>query len=403
VNAILAYLSDGPGLGHRYWLLDPTIGTMGTGSTDSTNALYVRGADAVSPTVPQVVAWPAPGDVPWPLIKGPWSAALNVPGTVDASNPTVEVKIGGRTLPVSGVNGGALGYGWIGRTIEWNVAITAADREADARIDVTIRGVKVNGVERVFSYTTNAMLAAAPKATTFTGSRTPNSVTVRWDAATPQGVPITGYRVTAFEDGQYPNFVIDQTVGPAVRELTLPYTAPTKTLAVGVFATSRAGSPLQNGFIAVAPPTTKPPATTPTTTPPATTPAPTTTTPRPPPAIVPTIPAVLPIPPPAPVGQKITATTGARARFVGPVTVRLVGPGRARAGRRLKARSDVRDQQRLRYSWRRNGRPIGGATRSTYRLRRADRGSRISCRLTAVGTDGVAVRRTSQPRLISRR
>ena len=136
------------------------------------------------------------------------------------------------------------------------------------------------------------------------------------------------------------------------------------------------------------PPPTPTPEPTPTPTP---TPTPFT------PLLPPTMPPALVPPRPPPLN------TSARARFVGPVFIRLVGRAPTRVGSRLKIKADVREDVGLRYRWRRNGRSIARATRSTYRLQRADRGKRISCRLTAVGRDGVAVSRSSATRRIPRR
>jgi hypothetical protein len=43
---------------------------------------------------------------------------------------------------------------------------------------------------------------------------------------------------------------------------------------------------------------------------------------------------------------------------------------------------------RFRYRWLRDARPMRGATGRTYRVRRADRGHRIACRVTALGPGG---------------
>ena len=56
-------------------MLDPRRTAFGSGTTDApsgqvTNALYLRGASTPSASVPEVVAWPPPGNVPWPLING---------------------------------------------------------------------------------------------------------------------------------------------------------------------------------------------------------------------------------------------------------------------------------------------------------------------------------------------
>ena len=364
VRAMTGYMIDDgtPSLGHRRHLINPLTGTMGTGSTGpggntatgAANALYVYGAGAVAPTIPEVISWPGRGHVPWQLMWGTWSAALNVAGTVDASAAQVAVTIDGRTVPVSGTTAKEPGYG-TGPVIAWDVAFTAADRDLDATINVTINGVKVSGVVRPFSYVINTIRAAMPKTTTSTGSRTESTVTIRWNAAVEQGVPVTGYRIVATDGAP----LFDRTVGPAERELTVAYTAPSKTVTANVVPLSRLGSPPPANYVLLRPPgATAPPATPP---------------PAAPPAVQPstglgtwTAPALAPVtagPAPALMGTS-------RARFVGSVTLRLARPGRLRVGSRLIVKADVRGDLRLSYQWRRGGRAMSGATRSTYRLRR---------------------------------
>jgi hypothetical protein len=397
VRAMTGYMIDDgtPSLGHRRHLINPLTGTFGTGSTGpggtgstgAANALYVYGARAVAPVIPEVISWPGRGHVPWQLMWGTWSAALNVAGTVDASAARVDVSIDGRTVPVSGISIEPPGYG-TGSLIAWDVAFAAADRDLDATIDVAISGVTVNGVARRFSYVINTIRAAMPKQTIATGSRTDGKVTIRWNAAVEQGVPVSGYRIVG-TDGTP---VFDRTVGPAERELTVAYAAPSKTLSAYVVPLSRLGSPPPANYVRLVAPaaaTSPPPITPP--------------TPPPPPARPPTGIGMLPVPKPVISSPAPITTPGSRARFVGSVTLRLARPGRTRVGSRLVVKADVRGDRRLSHQWRRGGRAMSGATRSTYRLRRADRGKRISCRLTAIGSDGVAVRRTSTARLIPRR
>jgi uncharacterized protein YkwD len=253
-NAMVGYVHDFgvPSLGHRRWLLNPHAGTFGTGSTGTTNALYVFGAPAAAPTVPTVLAWPPPGWVPWPLIGGAWSAAINVPGAIDASAASVQVSVGGRNTPVSGVTD--LGDSYPdGHLIKWDVALAPDDRDADRTVHVAINGVKVDGVERRFSYQTHTIRADPPAATTYTASRTANSVTVSWEPAAERGVPVSGYRVQGFED-RPDQLVIDHTTGPAERHVTLPYSAPNKTLFVWVSPLSRVGSPLRGPYAVLHPP-----------------------------------------------------------------------------------------------------------------------------------------------------
>jgi len=263
----------------------------------------------------------------------------------------VQVSINGRPVPVSVLTRGAI--------MRWDVALAESDRDADARIDVAIGGITVDGVPRQFSYEINTIRADTPIAGKISATRTRNSVEFAWQAATERGVAITGYRIYGFTLGGH-DIVFNQTVGPQARRATLPDTAPSQHLGVTVSPLSRAGSPRED-LLLLMPGATAPPAGGP------------------------------------------AASVGSRARFVGRVTLKLARPGRLRAGSRLRVRADVRGERRLRYQWRRNGRSMRGATHSTYRVRRIDRGKRITCRLTAVGTDGVGVKRTSSARLIPRR
>lgn len=74
--------------------------------------------------------------------------------------------------------------------------------------------------------------------------------------------------------------------------------------------------------------------------------------------------------------------------------------GAARVGRTLKLkRGTWVATTSFRYRWLRNGAPIKGATRTSYKLRRADRGKRISCRVTARNAAGSTATRTASLRV----
>jgi hypothetical protein len=59
--------------------------------------------------------------------------------------------------------------------------------------------------------------------------------------------------------------------------------------------------------------------------------------------------------------------------------------GSARVGKRLVVKSArwSPTPSRLSYQWLRNGKPIGGAVKTHYRLKSKDRGKRVSVRVTA--------------------
>ena len=74
--------------------------------------------------------------------------------------------------------------------------------------------------------------------------------------------------------------------------------------------------------------------------------------------------------------------------------------GAARVGRTLKLkRGTWVATTSFRYRWLRNGVAIKGATRTSYKLRRADRGKRIACRVTARNAAGSTAARTASVRV----
>lgn len=105
-QAISKYMLD-PGssnnmVGHRRWIMYPPTKKMGSGSTSTTNALWVLGGGWVTPSgTPSFVAWPNAGYFPAPLEpKGRWS--LSATGDVDFSKATISVKdSSGRALKVT--------------------------------------------------------------------------------------------------------------------------------------------------------------------------------------------------------------------------------------------------------------------------------------------------------------
>lgn len=230
--AMVGYVDDAgvDSLGHRRWVLDPQGYEWGTGSTGSTNALLVIGGEQSTAPVPEVVSWPPAGHVPWPLVFEAWSAAISTPGA-DLSRAAVAVTVDGQPRPVTGVEHLGTGYG-TGDTLKWNVGLADGDRAAPRAVSVVISAA-VNGSPRTFAYELTPFPVLAPLAPSISGERTRSEVTVRWDAATERGAPVTGYRVV----GQG----IDETRGPGAREVTVPYAAPGQALTVRVHALSRAG------------------------------------------------------------------------------------------------------------------------------------------------------------------
>ena len=71
---------------------------------------------------------------------------------MDASRAQVRVSIDGRAATVTGVTDLGAGYG-SGRQLKWDVELVTGDRDADRTVEVTIDGVKVNGIARQYRYT----------------------------------------------------------------------------------------------------------------------------------------------------------------------------------------------------------------------------------------------------------
>jgi hypothetical protein len=96
-----------------------------------------------------------------------------------------------------------------------------------------------------------------------------------------------------------------------------------------------------------------------------------------PPVETPTAPASAPAPaaPPAPAPV-------AAPRAVAPAAPAPRVAGRARVGQTLRCSAP----RGARVAWTRNGKPIKGARGARYRLKRADAGRRIACRVTVAGT-----------------
>jgi uncharacterized protein YkwD len=86
-------------LGDRRWLLSPRLFGPGLGATDQYTVLWIFGS-TVRPPAPEVVAWPPPGYVPYPLVYAMWSFSVPVLTALDGS-PTVTASVAGSPAPVT--------------------------------------------------------------------------------------------------------------------------------------------------------------------------------------------------------------------------------------------------------------------------------------------------------------
>lgn len=158
-GAIDLYMAD-PGsgnyfAGHRRWILLPASAVMGSGSTQSANALWVFGErrDTAIPT-PNGVPWPPAGYVPYQFGHDAdyrWSFSFS---RADFSQAKVSVTQNGKKLSVSPER---LGNGYGENTLVWRVTDLPRDYskrkpDADIRYDVQVSNVRVNGQAQEFKY-----------------------------------------------------------------------------------------------------------------------------------------------------------------------------------------------------------------------------------------------------------
>lgn len=152
-RSISAYIQDnGSGnyyVGHRRWILSSRVQEFGTGSTDSSNALWVVPDDyAPQFLAREFVAWPPADFVPRQVVYPRWS--FSIPDA-DFSASTVTMQDpAGQTLSVSleTLNNGAGD-----NTLVWVPAGIDLSAGEDRPYQVTVRNVVINGGSRDFSYT----------------------------------------------------------------------------------------------------------------------------------------------------------------------------------------------------------------------------------------------------------
>ncbi len=158
--AITGYMED-PGsgnyfVGHRRWILYPQTLQMGTGDIPNTggywpsNALWVFDENMWNPrpeTREEYVAWPPPGYTPYQVVFPRWSFAY---ADADFSGATVAMSSGGQNIPVA-LQPVVNGYGE--NTFVWVPDIPiGSPPPTDITYEVTVTGVKVNGVPHIFTY-----------------------------------------------------------------------------------------------------------------------------------------------------------------------------------------------------------------------------------------------------------
>jgi hypothetical protein len=235
-DSIVGYIEDSgsnnAAVGHRRWLLYPQTQTMGTGDVTGavlTNALWVfdNRFGAARPSVrDEFVAWPPPGHVPHPTVYPRWS--FSYPGA-DFSAATVTMTENG--VPI-GTRKEAVSAGAGENTLVWfpgayTDGMAWARPSTDTRYQVQLNGVRINGVERNFSYTvtvfdpdvatqalnlTGSDTAQVGQVSTYTFAPYPGATAYQWRSLQ--------FAATVFNDGAETDttaFATDTTAGYSVQ------------------------------------------------------------------------------------------------------------------------------------------------------------------------------------------
>jgi uncharacterized protein YkwD len=216
-RAITGYM-DEPGAsntaaGHRRWILNPAAKTFGTGSTNSTHALWVQGARAKKGSFknPAWVTWPTAGYFPTQLEpNGRWSISGAAGKDYDFSKAKVVVRdASGKKLSVKKYSPKE-GYG--SDTLVFRVAgVKNATGSSVKKYSVTVTGVKKGSQKVSHSYTVK-IFKPAGSATDTSGAR-----------ASVRDLAINGGLVGAYPVGQ-PLTATASTVGDVTVEWFLDRT-----------------------------------------------------------------------------------------------------------------------------------------------------------------------------------
>ena len=165
--SVLSYVVDrgdhNRPVGHRRWILYPPLQRVATGTTSGANTLLpvdVVGGDQQRPDDVGWVPWSPAGYVPWELDLAPdggdvlfrWSLSANHRPAADYHDAEVEVEFEqhGRRWPVEVELEPVDDTGPGDNTLVFNVRHAdgrAFDRTSDARVTITVSGIRDGGVE----------------------------------------------------------------------------------------------------------------------------------------------------------------------------------------------------------------------------------------------------------------
>ena len=152
-EAIDSYLRDagpdnGP-VGHRRWLLWPTLQEIGVGNTANANAIWVLGNAGTPPSdAPEFIAWPPEGYTPKQFVYPRWSFSIK---GADFTGAEVSMKDAlGNSIALTVE---ALDNAYGDRTIVWVPEGVNTNVMDDTSYTVTLTNVGVNDETRSYEYT----------------------------------------------------------------------------------------------------------------------------------------------------------------------------------------------------------------------------------------------------------
>jgi hypothetical protein len=120
--------------------------TFGEGSS-SAYVLWVRGKRGPRPSMPDWVAWPPRGFVPYPLVPDFWSFSYPEASFRGAK---VTMRRNGTRIPVTLQR---IQHGFGDNTLAWRPkGLPTNPPSTDERYSVTITGVSIGGSMRTFTY-----------------------------------------------------------------------------------------------------------------------------------------------------------------------------------------------------------------------------------------------------------
>lgn len=175
-DAITGYIED-PGadnyvVGHRNWVLSPTVTEMGTGDVPDAPGRYsantlkvVQETSVVFASSPAMrhsggyVAWPPEGYVPSEVVFSRWSFSLR---SATFSSANVTAKINGQSTPVTVEYRAASASGAPFPIMVWSIPGLEINPEHDVVVSISISGVLQNGVSKSYSYDTIVIGDTAP-------------------------------------------------------------------------------------------------------------------------------------------------------------------------------------------------------------------------------------------------